>query len=407
MVRVAVIPVGGEAVRLRPLTIETSKAMVRLLNRPMVELTLLYLSRQGVEEFYFGVRGYYNYRDIYDYFREGGWFYLKYGRRIRIRYMPRVESRGNAEAVFATLDYYNIREPVLVVQGDNVFNFDIGEVYNFHNAKKAFITIALKEEKGDLSEFGVAAVDEDFRILKFVEKPKRREEAPSDLINTGVYLLSQDFVEFFKGEVGEKLYREGKLDFGSDVIPALIASGLPVYGYPTKGFWFDVGTPERYLKTVRYLLANLSSHELEADEIAPGVYVQGVSKQSRILKDKLLGKIRDSVIKTEGHLLIGRHVYIGSDTYLKNSAIDNYVVIEDKAAVEDSVVMDRSYIGRGAVVRNSIIGRHTYIGEGAVVENSVVADDVYVDRDAYLNRVKVWPHKRVESGVKLEGFNLI
>jgi Nucleoside-diphosphate-sugar pyrophosphorylase involved in lipopolysaccharide biosynthesis/translation initiation factor 2B, gamma/epsilon subunits (eIF-2Bgamma/eIF-2Bepsilon) len=84
VVRIAVIPVGGEAVRLRPLTVETSKAMVRFLNRPLVELSILHLAQQGVEEFYFGVRGYHNYRDVYDYFREGSWFAVKYDRKIRI-----------------------------------------------------------------------------------------------------------------------------------------------------------------------------------------------------------------------------------------------------------------------------------------------------------------------------------
>ncbi|MFN7105979.1 MAG: nucleotidyltransferase family protein, partial [Pyrobaculum sp.] len=202
MLRIAVIPVGGEAVRLRPLSLETSKAMVRFLNRPLIELTLLYLSQQGVEEFYFGVRGYHNYRDIYDYFREGSWFVVKYGRNIRVRYMPRVETRGNAEAILSTLEYYNIKEPVLVVQGDNIFTLDVKNMYEFHKSRQAFITIALKEESGDLSEFGVAAVNENMKITKFVEKPKRREEAPSSLINTGIYLLSEDFISFFRGEVG-------------------------------------------------------------------------------------------------------------------------------------------------------------------------------------------------------------
>jgi NDP-sugar pyrophosphorylase family protein len=292
MVRTAVIPVGGEAVRLRPLTVETSKAMVRFLNRPLVELSIFHLAQQGVEEFYFGVRGYYNYRDIYDYFREGNWFSAKYGRKVRIRYIPRVETRGNAEAVLVALEYYDIKEPVLVIQGDNVFKLDVQDMYNFHRSKKAFITIALKEEAGDLSEFGVAAVDENMRILKFVEKPKRREEAPSNLVNTGLYLLSEDFRGFFKGEIGQKLYSEGRLDFGGDVIPASIESGLPVYGYLAKGYWFDVGSPQRYLKAVYYLLRHLTPYELEAEEIAPAVYAQGTSEQSRALKAKISDDIK-------------------------------------------------------------------------------------------------------------------
>jgi NDP-sugar pyrophosphorylase family protein len=407
MVRISVIPVGGEAVRLRPLTVETSKAMVRFLNRPLVELSIFHLAQQGVEEFYFGVRGYYNYRDIYDYFREGNWFSAKYGRKVRIRYIPRVETRGNAEAVLVALEYYDIKEPVLVIQGDNVFKLDVQDMYNFHRSKKAFITIALKEEVGDLSEFGVAAVDENMRILKFVEKPKRREEAPSNLVNTGLYLLSEDFRGFFKGEIGQKLYSEGRLDFGGDVIPASIESGLPVYGYLAKGYWFDVGSPQRYLKAVYYLLRHLTPYELEAEEIAPAVYAQGTSEQSRALKAKIGDDIKTGAIKAEGPVLIGRHVQIGAATYIRNSVIDNYVVVGESCVVEDSVIMDRSYIGRGAVVRRSIVGRHAYIGEGAVVEDSVIADNVTIGEGAVLRGVRVWPHKTVERGVKLEGFSVV
>lgn len=407
MVRIAIVPVGGEAVRLKPLTAETSKAMVRFLNRPLIELSILHLARQGVEEFYFGVRGYYNYRDIYDYFREGRWFAEKYGVGIRVRYMPRVETRGNAEAVYATLMYYDIREPVLVIQGDNVFQLDVKDMYEFHQSKKAFITIALKEESSNLSEFGVAAVGEDMRILKFVEKPKRREDAPSNLVNTGIYLLSEDFKDFFSGEVGSKLYSEGRLDFGGDVIPTAIEAGLPVYGYASRGYWFDVGTPERYLKAVQFLLRQLTPGELEAEEILPSVYAQGVSEQSKILKGKIAERIKKGAIKAEGHILLGRHVQLGDNVYIRDSVIDNYVVVGDNSTIEDSVVMDRSLIGRNVTIRRSIIGRHVYVKDGSTIEDSVIADNVVVGEEASLRRVKVWPHKTLEKGVRLEGFSLV
>jgi Nucleoside-diphosphate-sugar pyrophosphorylase involved in lipopolysaccharide biosynthesis/translation initiation factor 2B, gamma/epsilon subunits (eIF-2Bgamma/eIF-2Bepsilon) len=66
-----IIPIGGEATRLRPLTIETSKAAIRLLNRPLIEYTILELAKQGIKEFIFGVRGYVNYRSLFDLFKEG------------------------------------------------------------------------------------------------------------------------------------------------------------------------------------------------------------------------------------------------------------------------------------------------------------------------------------------------
>lgn len=404
-IRVAVIPVGGEAVRLRPLTVETSKAMVRILNRPLMELTVVGLARQGVEEVIMGVRGYYNYKDIYDYFGEGHWIEKEYGVRVRLRYMPRAETRGNAEAVKISLEYYGIREPVLVVQGDNLFEIDLADFYRYYRSKKAFMAIALKEEER-LEEFGVAAVDEDMRILKFVEKPKRREDAPSKLVNTGLYLLSEDFLSFFEGEVGSKLLREGKMDFGSNVIPAAIEAGLPVYGYHTKGYWFDVGTPERYLAAAQYLLAKLSPADLSSEEVLPKVYIQGTSPESLAFKKELKERILSGDVKVEGNVLIGRHVKIGHGVYLSNSIIDNYTVVEDGARIEDSVVMDRSIIGPGARVQSSIVGRHSYVGAGTVLWGSVLGDDVWVGSNAYLHYAKIWPHKVVNDGVKLENFAL-
>ncbi|TRM73896.1 nucleotidyltransferase, partial [Sulfolobus sp. B5] len=73
-----IIPIGGEATRLRPLTIETSKATVRLLNRPLIEYTILELAKQGIKEFIFGVRGYVNYRSLFDTFKEGIGFSARY-----------------------------------------------------------------------------------------------------------------------------------------------------------------------------------------------------------------------------------------------------------------------------------------------------------------------------------------
>lgn len=404
-VRVAVIPIGGEAVRLRPLTVETSKAMIRILNRPLAEFTIVNLARQGIEEIIMGVRGYYNYKDVYDYFGEGYWLEREYGIKVRLRYMPRAETRGNAEAVKISLEYYNIREPVLVVQGDNLFEIDLDSFYKVHEANKAFMTIALKEEER-VEEFGVAAIDERMRILKFVEKPKRREDAPSNLVNTGLYLLSEDFLNFFEGEVGSKLYQEGLMDFGSNVIPAAISAGLPVYGYVTKGFWFDVGSPERYLKAALYLLNNLSPSDLASEEILPRIFVQGTSPESLALKRELRERINSGDIRVEGSVLIGRHVKIGRGVRLENAVIDNYTVIGDGAEIVDSIVMDRSVVGARAQIEGSIVGRHCLVGEDVRLAGSVLGNDVTIGNKAVLVNVKVWPHKAVGSDVRLENFAL-
>ena len=95
-----IIPVGGKATRLLPLTAETSKACLRLLNRPLVEFTLLQLANQGIRHFIFGVKGYTNYRDLYDYFESGIGFSARYNikPRIHIKYQPNVPDIGSADS---------------------------------------------------------------------------------------------------------------------------------------------------------------------------------------------------------------------------------------------------------------------------------------------------------------------
>ncbi|MEM3327111.1 MAG: NDP-sugar synthase, partial [Thermoproteus sp.] len=143
-----------------------------------------------------------------------------------------------------------------------------------------------------------------------------------------------------------------------------------------------------------------------SEEILPRVFVQGTSPESLRFKRELKERIKSGDLKVEGNVLIGRHVKIGRGVHLKNAVVDNYTIIEDGAEVVDSVIMDRSIVEAGAKVERSIVGRHGAIGRGAVVMGSVLGDDVSVGSRAVLINVKVWPHKAVSDGVKLENFVL-
>ncbi len=407
--RVALIPVGGEAVRLRPLTVGTSKALVRILNRPILEFVVLELAVNGFEEVYLGVRGYHNYRSVYDYFREGYWIRVKYpfvGRDTRLRYMPRYETSGNAEAVKVMVEYYGIREPFAVVQCDNLFKLDMGRVFEFHRSRGVDMTIVLKEVE-DVTSFGVAVLDGE-RISRFVEKPKP-EEAPSRLVNTGIYVLEPHVLEeLFSSPTGQELLRTGRTDFGQHVIPKLIESGYRVYGYVMEsGYWFDVGTPERYLEAMRFLLNLRDPQLLEASEKLPGVFLQGRSAKSVSLHVEMVERARKGLVKFSGTVLMGRHTTVGNGTYIEDSSIDNYCVIGSRSYVSDSAIMDRSYVEEGVRVVNSIIGRHVYIEKGARIINSYVGDDAYVGAYSKLVNVKVWPHERVPTYAHLENYEVI
>ena len=406
MIRKAVIPIGGEATRLRPLTIETSKGLVRLLNKPILEHSILSLARDGIEEVYLGVRGYVNYTTLFDYFREGYWLKKKYGleKEVRIRYMPRYESTTNGDAVWYTMRYYDIKEPVVVIQGDNIYQLNIGEMYEWHRKKGAFMTIAL-QPVNDVTGFGVAKIDDDHRIEYFVEKPKP-EEAPSNLANTGIYILSENFWEFLEEDWAREMKENRRLDFGGDIIPALIEHGYDVYGYPMKGYWFDIGTPERYLNAAMYLLHHLFPEDMEAVEITHDVYMQGKSEMSEDLRRRIRDMIKRGEILVEGKVLLGRHISIGRGTALEDAIIDNYSIVGRNCEILHSVVMDRVKLGNNVRIMNSIIGRHVEIGDNVRIVNSVIGDNAVIGDNVRMYNVRIWPHEFVEKGATLEHYTV-
>ncbi|MBC7129976.1 NDP-sugar synthase [Candidatus Bathyarchaeota archaeon] len=400
-----IIPVGGKATRLMPLTAETSKACLRLLNRPLVEFSMLSLARQGIRNFIFGVKGYTNYRDLYDYFESGYGFSARYGitPRVHIKYQPNVDDLGSADSARINMEYYDVRNPVFAVQGDNIFDVNLKEIIEFHREKEATITIALREVE-NVEGYGIAELNKDNRILRFVEKPKP-EEAPSKLANTGLYVVSPEIRKIFKEKGVKKIMEERKrLDFGYDFIPYVVSTGRPVYGYILKGCWYDVGTPQRYLDAMRDMLEGkfTSLRDFGGKIEGLNVWVQGESPESLKRRREIIRKIKLGKIEVEGSVLIGRHCKIGDGVRIVNSCIDNYTRIGNNVTIVNSAIMDRVIIGDGAEIKDSIIGRHVTIHSSLqkptrISAISVIADDVLVETGSILKAAKVYPHQHVKG----------
>ncbi|MEM1563931.1 MAG: NDP-sugar synthase [Candidatus Bathyarchaeia archaeon] len=401
-----IIPVGGKATRLLPLTAETSKACIRLLNRPLIEFSLLSLARQGIRNFIFGVKGYTNYRDLHDYFESGYGFSARYGitPRVHIKYQPNIDDLGSADSARINIEYYNVRDPVFAVQGDNIFDVNLKELIEFHCEKEAVITIALREVE-NVEGYGIADIDKDMRILKFVEKPAPKD-APSNLANTGLYMVSPEIRKIFKEKGVKKLMKERKrLDFGYDFIPYVIETGRPVYGYVLKGSWYDVGTPKRYLEAMRDMLeghfSSLTDFGGRVDE-KMRVWVQGESPESVKRRREIIKKIKEGKIEVEGSVLIGRHCKIGDGVRIVNSCIDNYTKIDNDVTIENSAIMDRAIIGAKAEIKDSIVGRHVTIHSSTrkptkINEISVIADDVTIAEGCLLKATKIYPHQYIRG----------
>lgn len=413
MPRIAVIPVGGVGARLYPLTVDTSKAMLRFLNRPLIEFILETLALQGVREFYLGVSGYVNYVQLFDHFGSGELLASRLGfdrDELRIRYMPNVASRGNAEAVLRIIEYYEIEEPVLVVQCDNVFDIDISGLRRLYDEFRCDMGVLLKkmDKLNDILRFGVVVLDKDGRtVTNFIEKPTRIEEAPSQLINTGIYLIEpKRFLEFFRNDVGSRLYEQGMLDFGRDVIPALIKAGYRVYGCVAEGAWFDVGTPEAYKEAAFYFLRSTSPKRLSVDFTYGRLRIMGRRKLSRQSQSLLVERINRGEVVIEGDVLLGRHCSLGREVRIADSIVDNYVIISDGCEIVDSIVMDRVNVGRRSRIAGSIVGRHCTIEENAVIEDSIIGNNVFVGRGSELRGSSIWPSRYVLPGTTLRGVTI-
>jgi NDP-sugar pyrophosphorylase family protein len=401
-----IIPVGGKATRLLPLTAETSKACLRLLNRPLIDFSLFSLASQGIRHFIFGVKGYTNYRDLHDYFESGYGFSARYNitPRIHVKYQPNVEDVGSADSARINMEYYDVRHPTFAVQGDNIFDVNVKELMEFHRDKGAVMTIALKKVE-NVEGFGIADVDKEMRILRFVEKPQPKE-APSNLANTGLYVVSPEIRKIFKENGVKRIIEERhRLDFGYDFIPYLIQTGRPVYGYTMKGSWFDVGTPKSYLEAMNKLLKgcypSLTDFGGRISE-KRRIWVQGESDESEKRRKEIVGKINQRKIEIHGSVLIGRHCKIEDGVKITNSCIDNYVKIGKGTTIENSAILDMAIIGEGAEIFDSIIGRHTTIlsnprNPTRISSVSVVADDVIVEAGCKLEATKIYPHQHVKG----------
>ena len=223
-----------------------------------------------------------------------------------------MEDLGSADSARINMEYYDLKTPVFAVQGDNIFDIKVKSLIDFHKEKGAAITIVLREVE-NVEGLGIADIDKNCRINRFVEKPLPKD-APSNFANTGLYVISPEVRKIFKEKGVQQIIKEkNRLDFGYDFIPYVIQSGRPVYGYTLKGSWFDVGTPKNYLEAMKNLLhggfPTLSDFGGRINDERL-VWVQGESNDSEKRRQEIIQKIKQKKIEVEGAVLIGRHCQI-------------------------------------------------------------------------------------------------
>jgi len=408
------IPVGGQAKRLRPLTNDISKPCIRFLNRPLLEFPMASLAEQGVRNFIFGEGGYTNYTNLFDQYGEGIGFSAKYQiqPRVHIKHQPNLDDLGSADSYRLNVEYYDVYTPVLVIQGDNLFEFELRDFIRAHEERSAMMTIALTRVE-QVEQYGIADLGPDMRIMRFIEKPAAAE-APSKLANAGIYLLSPEVRKIVAGEEIRRLREErGRLDFGFDLIPYLVDNGYPVYGYEL-AVWYDLGSPERYLKAMHDVLHGALDIRILEPKIAPdqNVWVQGYSEDSIKRREAIVRKYEERKLSIEGAALIGRHTRIGDFCTIADANIDNFCILGESARVERSAVMDAARIGNNARITESIVGRKVLVDSTpehptTIESNSVIGNAVTIGAGCSLVQTRINQGLTIPPGLRYSGVFLI
>lgn len=301
----AVVLVGGEGTRLRPLTFTRPKQMLPVRGRPMIERVLEWLAGHGIDEAVLSL----GYRP--DAFMSA----YPEGRCAGVELVYAVEDSplDTAGAVRFAATSAGLDSTFVVVNGDVLTGLDVTALIALHRDRSAEATVALTPVD-DPSRFGVVPTDDEGRVVAFIEKPPR-EQAPTNLINAGTYVL--------EASVLDRIPEGRRVSIERETFPALVAEGR-LFALASDSTWLDAGTP------ATYLAANLA-------------YAAG------------------------GESVVGQGVSIGTDVVVSGSVVMDRAVVEDGAVVRDSIVGYDAKIGAGAQLTSLCV-----IGDGYAVDAGAV-----------------------------------
>ncbi len=340
----AVILVGGLGTRLKPLTINTPKAMMPVLNTPFLEYVIRRLSRHHITEIVLAIS--HLAQPIEGYFGDGS----RLG--VSLSYAIEETALGTAGAVKNAEKYPG--GAFLVLNGDIFTDLDLTAMMDFHRQRQSLATIAMTPVE-DPTSYGLIETVTRGRIARFLEKPSW-EQVTTNMINAGTYILEP--------EVLSSIPPQTNFSFEHDVFPPLLERGEPIYAFPSSCYWMDIGTPEKYRQLNQDLLSG-KSNQYRLDPVT-GVSIgeQGYCHPTA---------------EITAPAVIGSHCSIGKNARLTGPlVIGTGGTIAEGAVVEDSIIWHQATIAAGASVRHSIIANDCRLGADSIVEGSVISDNVIV-----------------------------
>jgi len=337
----AVILVGGEGTRLRPLTSTVPKPVVPLVDRPFISYMLEWLRAHDIDDVIMSCG--FLATSVRNVLGDGS------GYGIRLRFVEEPDPRGTAGALkFAES---MLDERFLMLNGDVLTDIDLTEQIAQHERTGAKATLALVPVD-DPSAYGLVHLQDDRAVKDFVEKPSS-DRIDTNLISAGAYVLEREILELVAPGRNVSIERE--------VWPLLIGAGL--YGFPSESYWLDIGTPARYLQgTFDILEGNVQTAVRER----LGDSYLSVSEDAQVRGRAIPPAVIESGAIVERGAHVGSLVVLGHD-----------VKIGAGSTVERAVILNGSEIGENCTLRDCIVaagcrvGANTHIHEGAVLGEGV------------------------------------
>ncbi len=349
----AVVLVGGEGTRLRPLTYDTPKQMLPVVDRPMIEHVVEWLASHGIDRVVLSL----GYRP--DAFLEA--FPSGECEGVRLVYAIEPELLDTAGAIGFAARTAGIETTFLVLNGDVLSDFDVSSLVAFHRDRRAETTIQLTPVE-DPSFFGVVPTDETGRVTAFIEKPVR-EAAPTNLINAGCYVVEPTVLD--------RIPAGRRVSIERETFPALVEAGA-LFAVASDAYWLDTGTPEKYIQASLDILHGLRTKRSEprTAKVAPGLFVDPSAEVSGDLL---------------APALVGRGVVVEEGAHVVDTVLLDGARVAAGARVVGSIVMAGAQIRDGVLVESSIVGPGSTIGRGSVIrEASVVGTDAVLSADMAL-----------------------
>jgi len=324
----AIILVGGEGTRLRPLTYSVVKPMVPVANRPFIEHVIRKLALHGIDEIVLAMG--YKPDSIYAYFKDGR------GLDVKLTYSLEERPLGTAGAVKHAGGH--VDDTIFVLNGDCFSDIDYSDMLSRHMSNKATATIALTHVD-DPTRFGVVETDNAGRVLRFIEKPAWKD-VTSHWINAGVYILEPEVMDYIPDN---QFYM-----FENGVFPRLLDRGEPFYTYHNKAYWIDMGTPEQY-------------HRINNDVLQGKCFSPLHTARDIIIAEGC--EIHPSA-RLAGPVMLAQGCRVGAGACITGP----------------SIIGHGCRISREAVIENSLLWDHITVGEGAIIINSIIASGAKIDK---------------------------